>query len=212
MSDLLKMLKTQNKVNSLTNGKDWVKNGFDWRLAATQEVAEAIDSFPWKWWKDGKIDLSNAKIEIVDIWHFVLSMMIIEKIQIDEVYESKLAALTMTPTADLTKETDTIITHFKRINRACANEEGSIEIADALFLTAGKIGMTFDDVKKMYFGKAVLNAFRQNHGYAEGSYKKIWDNQEDNMVMLEIINTMSYGDSFDEELTHFLGERYMITI
>jgi predicted nucleic acid-binding protein len=33
----------------------------------------------------------------------------------------------------------------------------------------------------------MLNRFRQDHGYKEGSYIKIWKNREDNVVMQEIL-------------------------
>ena len=38
-----------------------------------------------------------------------------------------------------------------------------------------------------YIAKNVLNKFRQNHGYKEGRYKKVWDGKEDNTVLCEII-------------------------
>ena len=39
------------------------------------ECAKLIDSFAWKHWKniEAKPDVDNIAIEIVDIWHFVMS-------------------------------------------------------------------------------------------------------------------------------------------
>ena len=34
----------------------------------------------------------------------------------------------------------------------------------------------------------MLNRFRQNNGYKEGSYKKNWNGREDNEVMSEILS------------------------
>lgn len=43
--------------------------------AISQELAELTDSVPWKWWaKYQKFDEQNAKVEVVDILHFVISM------------------------------------------------------------------------------------------------------------------------------------------
>ncbi len=43
--------------------------------ALSQDLAELIDSFPWKWWaKYQKIDEQNARVEIVDLFHFLVSM------------------------------------------------------------------------------------------------------------------------------------------
>ncbi|KIM03153.1 MAG: dUTPase, partial [Sulfurovum sp. AS07-7] len=37
----------------------------------------------------------------------------------------------------------------------------------------------------------ILNKFRQDHGYKDGSYKKIWDEKEDNVIMQEILSNNS---------------------
>jgi hypothetical protein len=39
----------------------------------------------------------------------------------------------------------------------------------------------------LYIGKNILNIFRQDHGYKDGSYKKIWNGKEDNVIMQEIL-------------------------
>ena len=49
----------------------WLLN---YARAIQQEAAELTDSVPWKWWaKYQKIDLQNAKVEVVDLMHFVVS-------------------------------------------------------------------------------------------------------------------------------------------
>jgi len=47
----------------------------NWGRCVRQEVAEAIDCFPWKHWKDvdSEIDTLNYFIELVDIYHFIVS-------------------------------------------------------------------------------------------------------------------------------------------
>jgi hypothetical protein len=46
-----------------------------WLRCIYMEAAEAIDSFNWKHWKniESEPDLDNAKVELVDIWHFIMS-------------------------------------------------------------------------------------------------------------------------------------------
>lgn len=42
--------------------------------AMTQEIAELTDSVPWKWWaRYQKFDRQNAKVEVVDLLHFLIS-------------------------------------------------------------------------------------------------------------------------------------------
>ncbi|MBO6103398.1 MAG: dUTPase [Opitutales bacterium] len=43
--------------------------------ALQQESAELTDSLPWKWWaKYQKFDLQNARVEVVDMLHFLVSI------------------------------------------------------------------------------------------------------------------------------------------
>ena len=50
----------------------WVLN---YCRAMTQEIAELTDSVPWKWWaKYQKFDEQNARVEVVDLLHFLVSI------------------------------------------------------------------------------------------------------------------------------------------
>ena len=50
----------------------WVLN---YARALSQEIAELTDSVPWKWWaKYQKFDLQNARVEVVDMLHFLVSL------------------------------------------------------------------------------------------------------------------------------------------
>jgi len=50
----------------------WVLN---YTRAMSQELAELVDSVPWKWWaKYQQINKQNAKIEVVDLFHFLVSL------------------------------------------------------------------------------------------------------------------------------------------
>ena len=50
----------------------WLLN---YTRAMQQELAELTDSVPWKWWaKYQKFDEQNAKVEVIDLFHFLISM------------------------------------------------------------------------------------------------------------------------------------------
>ena len=50
----------------------WVLN---YCRAMTQELAELTDSVPWKWWaKYQKFDKQNARVEVIDLLHFLISI------------------------------------------------------------------------------------------------------------------------------------------
>jgi hypothetical protein len=47
--------------------------------------------------------------------------------------------------------------------------------------------LNLDSLYMLYIGKNILNRFRQDYGYKEGSYIKIWNGEEDNVVMQRIL-------------------------
>ncbi|MFP4282786.1 MAG: dUTPase [Opitutales bacterium] len=50
----------------------WVLN---YTRAMQQELAELIDSVPWKWWaKYQAFDEQNARVEVIDLFHFLISI------------------------------------------------------------------------------------------------------------------------------------------
>lgn len=78
-----------NLENLSDEGKTaWVLN---YTRAMQQEMAELIDSVPWKWWaKYQKFDEQNAKVEIVDLFHFLISLAQVMGMTADDVYEAYL--------------------------------------------------------------------------------------------------------------------------
>lgn len=57
-------------------------------LAMMSELAELIDEVNFKWWKNPKpLDDEKIKYEIVDIFHFFMSMCITAGMSADELYE-----------------------------------------------------------------------------------------------------------------------------
>ena len=64
----------------------WVLN---YTRAMQQELAELIDSVPWKWWaKYQTFDDQNAKVEIVDLFHFLISLAQVMGMTPEDVYQA----------------------------------------------------------------------------------------------------------------------------
>ena len=54
---------------------DKIKWTLNYSRALQQENAELVDSVPWKWWaKYQKFDVQNARVEVVDMLHFLVSL------------------------------------------------------------------------------------------------------------------------------------------
>ena len=57
------------------NDENKIKWVLNYTRAMQQEMSELIDSVPWKWWaKYQEFDQQNAKVEVVDLLHFTISL------------------------------------------------------------------------------------------------------------------------------------------
>lgn len=66
----------------------WILN---YCRAMAQEIAELTDSVPWKWWaKYQKFDAQNARVEVVDLFHFLISLAQVLGLSADDVFAAYL--------------------------------------------------------------------------------------------------------------------------
>ena len=209
MNKILQMLELQQKLNDATNGLNWekgiTKNGkrIDWRRCIYLEAAELIESYPWKHWKniDASPDYANIKIEIVDIWHFIMSEALrIYKVENrGSIKDIATAVSAMQGFEEFRKEEKSEkLDNYEEIAlvedmiRLLFCDKENIDALVISFLTiASKLNLKLPELYKLYVGKNILNKFRQEHGYKEGTYIKIWNSKEDNVVMQRILNEHS---------------------
>jgi dimeric dUTPase (all-alpha-NTP-PPase superfamily) len=195
MNHIEQMFELQRQLNDHTNGVIWV-DGFtkenrkiSWYRCIYMEVAEAIDSFNWKHWKsiNTEPDWANIRVELVDIWHFIMSESIRFK---DESYANKY--LKLKPQGDFNVEV-LINTLEKMLSLSVAsNIDPKIinirDITDLFFTAISQVDMGIGELYKRYVVKNQLNSFRQRHGYKDGSYIKLWNTIEDNVVAFNIMD------------------------
>ncbi len=66
----------------------WILN---YTRAMQQEMAELVDSVPWKWWaKYQQFDAQNARVEVVDLFHFLVSLAQTLGMSAEDVYQAYL--------------------------------------------------------------------------------------------------------------------------
>lgn len=199
---LITMLGLQDKLNTVVN-PDWLKAGYPWHRAIMVEGVEALEHYGWKWWKKQEPDLAQARMELVDIWHFILSMRLAE---CSGDYEWAVASLTANFTSaaaqdGLAKHSTTNKLDFL----IAAAADG--HVAPGPFTGLMKdFELTWDDLYAAYIGKNVLNLFRQDHGYQAGSYRKDWGGIEDNEALTQLM-TMK-PDATPEQLYAKLEQVY----
>jgi len=66
-------------------------------------------------------------------------------------------------------------------------DDSTDQLIEAFIDVAIQSGLNLDALYKLYVGKNILNQFRQDHGYKEGTYIKLWNGEEDNVVMQRVL-------------------------
>ncbi len=205
MNELIQMLKLQQQLNDATNGKGWengiTKNGklIDWKRCAYLECAELIESYPWKHWKniDADPDFENIKIEAVDIWHFIMSQALADyktkELGTIEALADNIVNLPnfdtfLEPTVPTEKDNYEQIETVEEMMRTLLCGGSTEKLVMQFIDVAMQSGLNLDSLYKLYIGKNILNQFRQDHGYKEGSYIKEWNGEEDNVTMQRILD------------------------
>ncbi|WP_444997201.1 dUTP diphosphatase [Aliikangiella sp. IMCC44359] len=197
---LATMLDMQDAMNKKVH-ENWLQQNFEWYRAIWIECAEMLDHYGWKWWKHQSPDMEQVKLELVDIFHFGLSCR-------------------LSDSNDVNKIAETLDYEFSDIRH---NEEFRTTLEDLAANTlqtksfnaqifAGcmqQINMSFDELYTSYIGKNVLNFFRQDHGYKEGTYHKQWNGKEDNEHLVEVVQLLdSNADDFAQQVYQELSKRY----
>lgn len=204
MDKILLMLQLQAQLNDATNGEDWTKgitkNGkvINWKRCIYMECAEMVDSFSWKHWKsiNQEPDWDNLQIEVVDVWHFIMSLAIenygqnmkggIEDLAINI---SQLESFNIIDVRNTHFDTqDNVIAKVENIIRLSLTQETlDIEVLIAEFFDLAVMsGLDLETLYRLYVGKNILNQLRQDNGYKDGSYIKVWNGEEDNVVMKRV--------------------------
>jgi len=178
-----KMLELQNNMNSAVN-PNWKEQGWGWHTAAWMEASEMLDHYGWKWWKKQDPDMAQVKMELVDIWHFGLSNMLERYNPANELSLSVEIADQLINSLEAKPVNMTFTMLVEEFVKSCVMFSGFSIGRFGMLMS--ELDMSFDELYTMYVGKNVLNRFRQDNGYKEGTYHKEWYGMEDN-VQLEIV-------------------------
>ena len=199
-AQLLIMLEMQDAMNARVN-PDWRQAGNAWYRAIWTECAEMLDHYGWKWWKHQQPDLEQVRLELVDIMHFAMSDYLLQDVD-NEVVAERIEAELSDPRHD--EDIRAAIENMAQTTIASKSMHFS-DFANVMAL----IGMDFDQLYRTYVGKNVLNFFRQDHGYKDGSYIKTWDGREDNEHLVEVLGDLdSSSPSFRDDVYQGLSNRY----
>ncbi len=215
-TQLVSMLEMQDGMNKKVN-PDWVAANNNWHRAIQVEAVEAIEHHGWKWWKKQNCDMAQLRMELVDIWHFILSTVIqntrgsIRFSTIEMISELNLSQKSVQfdnqyyilAKMSLVEKLDLMV-------GLSAAKRTSLALFDSLL---SDCGMSWVELFKQYTGKNVLNVFRQDYGYKAGTYIKIWNGREDNEHLVEVLDIIDLSaNNVHDELYQTLKSRYLLAL
>lgn len=194
----------------------WHVADFAFLRAVFVEAAEALEHYGWKWWKKQAPDMGQLRIELIDIWHFLMSDYLVRA---GSDQESAAQAIAREWAAPAEFEFD-----GKRYSPERMDLREQLELLAALSavrrihlplvvtLFRG-CGLDADALYTAYVSKNILNHFRQDHGYKTGEYVKVWRGLEDNAHMEELLKTLdTRSESLPGRLYEALERRYRETV
>ena len=197
---LTTMLQLQGEMNTKVHS-EWQEQEFEWYRAIWVECAELLDHYGWKWWKKQTPDVDQIALELVDIWHFGLSLLLLKRQSVDDIANQLSEAF-----ADSQQGDDFAADLEDFTEQTLATKD--FDIGGFVKLMHG-IKMDFETLYIGYVGKNVLNFFRQDNGYQDGSYQKQWGGIEDNEHLVEIVAQLDTGSAtFKDDLYSRMQETY----
>ena len=190
-AQLTEQLRLQDELNALVNPA-WLDANNKWTDAMMVESVELLEHYGWKWWKAHKADMPQARIELIDIWHFILSYTLDKAHGDHYVANASLSADIEHPqfgvfvgyhTQNLAEmDARTLIRTFVSLTG------GGIVSVTAFTCLMQHFELDWTELHRMYVAKNVLNIFRQRNGYKSGLYTKVWMGKEDNEVLQGLID------------------------
>ena len=205
------MLDLQDSMNRKIN-PDWLTAGYPFLRAVLVEAVEGLDHYGWKWWKAQSPDLAQLRIELIDIWHFLLSEYLVRangdkaaaaralledwqsgaRIEFDgRPYEIETLGI---------RSKLELLAAMAAVRRVCTPVVAGL---------LASCDVSAAQLFREYVSKNVLNHFRQDHGYKTGEYRKLWDGREDNVHLAQILQDLAVSDeALPQTLYRSLDDRY----
>ena len=208
------MLSLQQSMNNRVD-PNWKTARYPYLRAVVIEGAEAIEHHGWKWWKKQELDLAQLQMELIDIWHFILSELLLRNGESESKARESLQAALFTISVTRELQFDGEIYRLAELS-LLEKLELLIGLSSARRIEMSVFASIMTDCQlswtelfRQYVGKNVLNVFRQDNGYKEGTYQKIWSGREDNEVLVEIIQALNASQSdFKDEIYVSLKTAY----
>jgi dimeric dUTPase (all-alpha-NTP-PPase superfamily) len=192
---LTKLLDSQDTLNSKYTSEQWREEVplSSYLTAMDTEIAEYLESSPrvgdetlhynngWKWWKPTlENDNQNQAIEVIDVLHFALSVLMICHTK-EEILKQNEDVSSFNYTENLPIQDILILKSVFVLDALTGSTESLLSnLYGLLGVMSKSCGRELTDIYDGYFLKNELNLQRILGGYIEGRYQKSVDGVEDN--------------------------------
>ena len=205
---ILDMLLMQDSLERRISGEDWKTARHNFELAIYVECAEMVDHYGWKWWKAQDCNTDQVALELVDVWHFVMAWMLVKTKNETDVFElSASIASVLELASDEANDGEYEFVDLAASLGCHLMTEGVFSMPNFVRMCA-MVELSFDGLYTLYCSKNVLNRFRQDMGYADGSYAKEWGGKEDNEHLFDITTSMPSEELTSARLYDELSTKY----
>lgn len=210
------MVEQQNKLNDLICPNWRVKLSlFDVYNAIFTEIAEFVETQEWKWWKKSTTDFTKARMELVDVFHFLITFVVIAEVyRTEEHYKNKVVIDLFTNAFMDTSSTKnskyklyslssflleyvTALVSVENYEKdIIVSSEHSLDIKflvsslESFFEVIHSFFNNVEDFTETFLIKNILNEVRSELGYAKGNYvRQIYDKDDNERA----INMCAHG-------------------
>jgi len=208
--------------DSVAPGWQLDKSGkkYDFWMAILDESVEVLGSRHWKWWKNtskhGEVDWDNVGVELVDLFHFILSLSI--QHETTEILFSQMVNLQMN------KSSLTLVRDDKFFSDFWQNFLMSVQMKNVPLLAVGwvdfwfRMGYDVNDLFYQYRVKAALNKIRQEFGYGvKNAYQKNWldlngKEVEDNVMAFKLTQDINLDKNSLDNMIDVLRNYYLTNV
>lgn len=194
------------------------KEKYDYWMAILDETVEVLGSKHWKWWKKdkelGEIDWDNVQVEIIDLFHFILSVAIQQGTQ--HILFTQLVNLEMNKETQVIRDDAFFKSFWDEFMIAVQNKLlplAAVRIIEYWYRTGGDAAQLFME----YRVKSALNNIRQEFGYGT-TYQKIWldaetgQNVEDNVIAKKLARGVELNTHTVATLEDKLRDYYLTNV
>ncbi len=168
--------------------KDLKQEKFNYWTAILDETVEVVGSKHWKWWKDSdrmnQVDWDNVNVELIDLFHFLLSVSIQHKQQ-DIIFMTLIAYEKNLEDSKIKIRDEKFFDEFWNEFLMAVWQKSLPLLVVKWCEFFYRSGGDFQSLTRSYFIKNALNHIRQEFGYAEGKYKKMWRNPNNPSILVE---------------------------